>query len=34
VGHPSHNHRMQISGGVLEALCAERLRAFFRARRA
>ena len=30
---PSLNHRVQVSGGVLEAESAERLRAFFRARR-
>ena len=27
------NHRIEVSGGVLESECAERLRAFFRARR-
>jgi len=27
------NHRVQVSGGVLEQRCAERLQAFFRARR-
>lgn len=30
---PGHNHRIQVTGGVLEAECARRLRAFFRARR-
>lgn len=30
---PSLNHRVAVSGGVLENECAERLRAFFRARR-
>ena len=30
---PSLNHRVAVSGGVLERECAERLRAFFRARR-
>jgi tRNA(adenine34) deaminase len=34
VSHPSHNHRIQVTGGVLAARCAEHLRAFFRARRA
>jgi tRNA(adenine34) deaminase len=28
-----HNHRIEVSGGVLEEECAETLRAFFRARR-
>ncbi len=28
-----HNHRVEVLGGCLEAECAERLRAFFRARR-
>lgn len=28
-----HNHRVEVVGGCLEGLCAERLRAFFRARR-
>lgn len=27
------NHRIEVSGGVLESECAERLRTFFRARR-
>lgn len=27
------NHRIEVSGGVLESECAERLRRFFRARR-
>ncbi|HDP88777.1 MAG TPA: tRNA adenosine(34) deaminase TadA [Thioalkalivibrio sp.] len=30
---PIHNHRIGVTGGVLEAECAERLRAFFRNRR-
>jgi len=33
IGDPSHNHRIEVTGGVLQAECAERLRAFFRARR-
>jgi tRNA(adenine34) deaminase len=32
--HPSHNHRLAVTGGVLAADCGERLRGFFRARRA
>lgn len=28
------NHRIEVTGGVLEQACAERLRAFFRSRRA
>ncbi|MDD5392692.1 MAG: tRNA adenosine(34) deaminase TadA [Thiothrix sp.] len=28
-----HNHRLTVTGGVLEEACAESLRAFFRARR-
>ena len=28
-----HNHRVDVTGGCLEAECAEQLRAFFRARR-
>jgi tRNA(adenine34) deaminase len=28
-----HNHRLTVTGGVLEEVCAESLRAFFRARR-
>lgn len=28
-----HNHRIEVSGGVLEEECAETLRGFFRARR-
>ena len=31
--HPSHNHRLQLTGGVLAETCAEGLRRFFRARR-
>jgi tRNA(adenine34) deaminase len=30
---PGHNHRIRVTGSVLEADCARRLRAFFRARR-
>lgn len=30
---PSHNHRLVVEGGLAEQACAERLRAFFRARR-
>ncbi|HSP00285.1 MAG TPA: tRNA adenosine(34) deaminase TadA [Thioalkalivibrio sp.] len=33
IGDSSHNHRIDVTGGVLQAECAERLRAFFRARR-
>lgn len=32
--HPSHNHRLAVTGGVLAEACGERLRAFFRERRA
>ena len=32
-GHPSHNHRMEVSGGVLAEPCGAILRQFFRARR-
>ena len=32
-GHPSHNHRMEVAGGVLADSCAELLRRFFQARR-
>ncbi len=28
-----HNHQIQVSGGILEAACAQTLRDFFRARR-
>jgi len=31
--HPSHNHRLAVTGGVLAEACGERLRAFFRERR-
>ncbi|MDX1608676.1 MAG: tRNA adenosine(34) deaminase TadA [Halofilum sp. (in: g-proteobacteria)] len=31
---PAHNHRMEVSGGVLSDDCAAMLRTFFRARRA
>lgn len=30
---PAHNHRMEVTGGVLANECAELLQAFFRARR-
>ena len=30
---PIHNHQIEVTGGVLEAECAEQLRAFFRSRR-
>ena len=30
---PRHNHKIEITGGVLETDCAETLRAFFRQRR-
>jgi len=33
VNHPSHNHRVNVTGGVLADQAAERLRAFFKARR-
>jgi len=33
LGEPRLNHRPEVVGGVLEAECAEMLRAFFRARR-
>lgn len=33
LGDERHNHRISVSGGVLEEACAEALRAFFRARR-
>jgi tRNA(adenine34) deaminase len=33
VVHPSHNHRMAVTGGVLAEQAAEQLRAFFKARR-
>ncbi len=32
-GHPSHNHRLLVEGGVLADEAAEMLRGFFRARR-
>lgn len=32
--HTSHNHRLEVVGGVLADECGERLRRFFRARRA
>jgi tRNA(adenine34) deaminase len=33
LNHPSLNHRMEITGGVLEDDCAARLRDFFRSKR-
>jgi tRNA(adenine34) deaminase len=33
IASPRHNHRIAVTGGVLERVCAERLRAFFQARR-
>jgi len=33
VNHPRLNHRMEVTGGVLEAQCSQMLRDFFRARR-
>ena len=30
---PIHNHRIEVTGGVLEERCADQLRAFFRRRR-
>lgn len=30
---PVHNHRIEVTGGVLEAACAERLKLFFQRRR-
>jgi tRNA(adenine34) deaminase len=33
IGLPRYNHRIAVTGGVLEGACAEQLRAFFRARR-
>ncbi|MGB0721242.1 MAG: tRNA adenosine(34) deaminase TadA [Gammaproteobacteria bacterium] len=32
-GEPSHNHRIEVTGGVLADAAAEQLRAFFRGRR-
>jgi len=32
-GHPSHNHRLLVEGGVLAEEASEMLRAFFRGRR-
>ncbi|WP_018169626.1 MULTISPECIES: tRNA adenosine(34) deaminase TadA [unclassified Thioalkalivibrio] len=32
-GHPAHNHRIDVTGGVLGGVAGERLRRFFRARR-
>lgn len=31
--HPSHNHRLEVSSGVLAQPCGDLLRRFFRARR-
>ncbi len=33
VAHPSHNHRIVVTGGVARERAAEQLRTFFRARR-
>lgn len=33
IASPRHNHRIAVTGGVLEAACAEQLRGFFKARR-
>ena len=33
VNYPRLNHRMEVTGGVLEAQCSQMLRDFFRARR-
>lgn len=33
VGHESHNHRIEVTGGVLKEEAAELLRGFFRSRR-
>lgn len=33
LGSPLHNHRLEVSGGVLAGPCGELLREFFRARR-
>lgn len=33
VGHESHNHRIEVTGGVLREQAAELLRGFFRSRR-
>ncbi|AGA32909.1 tRNA-specific adenosine-34 deaminase [Thioalkalivibrio nitratireducens DSM 14787] len=33
VSHPSHNHRIAVTGGVLAEQAGEQLRAFFRERR-
>ena len=30
---PGLNHHMEVTGGILKAVCAERLQAFFRAKR-
>ena len=32
--HPSHNHKIQVTGGVMAAECGELLRRFFHQRRA
>jgi tRNA(adenine34) deaminase len=34
INHPSMNHRMEITAGVLSAMCTEILQKFFRERRA
>ena len=33
VDHPQLNHQMEVDGGVLEQVCGDLLRAFFRSRR-
>lgn len=33
ISHPSHNHRLEVTGGVLAERAAEQLRGFFRERR-
>lgn len=33
IGHPAHNHRISVQGGVLSEECGELLRSFFRSRR-
>ena len=33
LAHAAHNHRLEVSGGCLEANCSEQLRQFFKAKR-
>ncbi len=33
IGHPAHNHRIEVVSGILGDAAGDRLRAFFRARR-